>query len=448
MNNITGQLDTEFYEKVVIYNMLTDEGYLASVLDHVDAKYFSDKSIGSIVNIITEFFNTNGTVPSATEIKSYLSTDDLKKCFKKVVTSFQDLDKNFNKDELYRNTEKFLKERAVYNTLLEVVDDQSKNNQVDTSDILQKFEKSCNISLSLDTGLDYFTDIEKHISDLTTLDKTIPSKWSWLDEMLGGGFLENGRALYVFAGETNVGKSIFLGNVATNIASQNKTVLVVSLEMSELVYAKRFSSNITQIPIGHLHVQTEELRAAVKQYKRSNTDARILIKEFPPNAITCSQLKGFIKKLVNSGIQIDAIVVDYINLMNASVGNNSYERIKHATEQMRALTYHFNCPIITATQLNRSGYNEINPGLDTVSESIGLAATADCIMSIWQEEEDAETNIIRLGMMKNRFGQNFGSTSMHIDYDTLTISEMDESMGDNINDTTADMLNGLSMLRS
>ena len=57
-------------------------------------------------------------------------------------------------------------------------------------------------------------------------------------------------------------------------------------------------------------------------------------------------------------------------------------------------------------------------------------------------------NIGSLGMMKNRFGQNFGSTSMHIDYDTLTISEMDESMGDNINDTTADMLNGLSMLQS
>jgi len=439
MNDI-GKLDNDFYETVVIYNMLTDEAYLASVLDFIDTRFFTNKNIGKIVNLITEFFVKNSSPPTITEIKSYLVTDELKQSFKKIVSTFTDIDKNFNKEELYNNTERFLKEKAVYNTLLEVVEDQSSDSDVDTSNILEKFEKACNISLSLDVGLDYFNDVEKHITDLTVLDKTIPSTWPWLDEKLAGGFLENGRALYVFAGETNVGKSIFLGNIATNIASQGKTVLVVSLEMSELVYAKRFSSNITQIPIGHLHVQTDELRSAVKQYKNSHSDARIIIKEFPPNAITSSQLKGFVKKLVNRGIKIDAIVVDYINLLNASVGTNSYERIKHATEQLRAMTYHFNCPIITATQLNRSGYNEINPGLDTVSESIGLAATADCMISIWQEEEDAETNIIRLGMMKNRFGQNFGSIAMNIDYETLTVTELDDSAGDNINNVTASAL--------
>jgi KaiC/GvpD/RAD55 family RecA-like ATPase len=49
------------------------------------------------------------------------------------------------------------------------------------------------------------------------------------------GFLEAGKSLYVFAGETNIGKSIFLGNIATNIAQQGKNVLVVTLEMSELL---------------------------------------------------------------------------------------------------------------------------------------------------------------------------------------------------------------------
>jgi len=447
MKNI-GKLDNDFYETIVIYNMLTDEAYLASILDFIDPKYFTNKNIGKIVNIITDFFVKNDGTPTVTEIKSYLTTDELKESFKKVVSSFTDIDKNFNKDELYNNTERFLKEKAVYNTLLEIVEDQSNDLSVDTGSILEKFEKACNVSLSLDTGLDYFNDVEKHIRDLTMLDKTIPSTWPWLDEKLGGGFLENGRALYIFAGETNIGKSIFLGNIATNIASQGKTVLVVSLEMSELIYAKRFSSNITQIPIGHLHVQTDDLRKAVAEYKTAHSGARILIKEFPPNAITCSQLKGFIKKLVNSGIKFDAIVVDYINLLNSSIGNNSYERIKHATEQLRAMTYHFNCPIITATQLNRSGYNEINPGLDTISESIGLAATADCMLSIWQEEEDAETNTIRLGMMKNRFGQNFGATAMSIDYDTLTVTESDESAGDNINNVTASALGAFGHLEA
>ena len=72
----------------------------------------------------------------------------------------------------------------------------------------------------------------------------------------------------------------------------------------------------------------------------------------------------------------------------------------------------------------------MNPGLETISESMGLAATADCIMSIWQEEEDAELGIIRLGIMKNRFGPNFGTIGMRVDYSTLTLFEDEE-----INDT-------------
>ena len=51
-----------------------------------------------------------------------------------------------------------------------------------------------------------------------------------------------------------------------------------------------------------------------------------------------------------------------------------------------------------------------------------------------------------MGIMKNRFGANFGSTSLRIDYDTLTVSE-DETLnvddGGSLSDLT-DTLNVLS----
>jgi replicative DNA helicase len=439
------RLDSDFFEKVIMYNALMDEPYLASIIDHIQPRFFENKNIQSIIGLIQKFFEKRGSVPSLTEIKTYLTTPELKEHFKVVAGYFKDFNKNFNKDELYENTEQFLKEKAVYSTLLDVVEDCDKGT-VDTANILSKFESSCSITLGTDLGLDYFSQIDTHIHDLTTEDDVIPSKWPWLDEKLGGGFLENGRALYVFAGETNVGKSIFLGNIACNIADQNKTVLLVSLEMSELVYAKRISTKLTQIPIGNLHKRTDDLKTKLEYYKASHAhaDSRLLIKEFPPNTITCNHLKTFIKKITDTGTHLDAIVVDYVNLLRSNDGNNSYERIKYATEQLRALSYVFNCPVITATQLNRSGFNEVNPGLDTIGESIGLAATADCILSIWQEEEDAELGIIKLGMMKNRFGPNFGNCTMRIDYSTLTLKE-DETfdMGDELN-TTSSTLSFLS----
>ena len=143
MTNMT--LDSEFYETVIAYNMLTDEPYLASIIDHLDKKFFENKNIANIVELITTFYQKRSSAPTLTEIKSYLTTDELKNNFRATVALFDQFDKKFDKSELYENTEKFLKEKAVYHTLLEVAD-QTGEKDVDTSSILGKFEKACNIT--------------------------------------------------------------------------------------------------------------------------------------------------------------------------------------------------------------------------------------------------------------------------------------------------------------
>ena len=184
---------------------------------------------------------------------------------------------------------------------------------------------------------------------------------------------------------------------------------------------------------------TPTIKQAIK-----DEEGKIFIKEFPPATITANQLKGFIKKFQEQGIKLDAIVVDYLNLMHSTIGNNSYERIKHVTEQVRAMSYLFECPIISATQLNRAGFDQDNPDLATISESIGLAATADVIVSIYQNEEDRELGIIRLGMMKNRYGPRGTTQAMRINYSTLSIEEADDIEFDNDGDDTFNMLAGLA----
>ena len=421
-------LDLDYFESVIAYKCLTDDTYLASIIDYVKPVYFKNKDIRSTFKIIRDFFESRNTRPTTTEIKAYLTTDELKASFKNVVSGFAGIDKNLNNDELLDNTESFLKQKAVYHTMMETVEDINKK-PLDTSVILSKFEKACSLSLATDTGTDVIADIDKIVADLNSTEPYIPTKWKWMDDRIGGGLLQNGRALYVFAGETNIGKSIFLGNIAANIASQGKTVLLITLEMPEMIYARRIATNVTKIPLSHLKSESITLKNQIDEFAKENPDSKIIIKEFPPSTITCNHLRAFIKKVVNKGVKLDAIVVDYINLLHTTHGNNIYERIKYCTEQLRALSYVFNVPIVSATQLNRSGYDAVEPGLNTISESMGLAATADVIMSIWQEETDRELGVIKLGMMKNRFGANFGHCIMRIDYSTLTITE-DEHLND------------------
>ena len=419
------KLDLDYFERIICFKALVDSTYLSSIVDHVKPTFFKDKSISNIFSIISEFYDKRNKLPTLTEVKAYLTTDEVRESFKGLVESFKDIDKNIDKDELYCNTERFLKEKAVYTSMLDVASDIAKGN-IDTSQILDKIEKSCNINLVTDTGFDLHNDVDVLIDDLCNVQRSIPSKWEWLDDALNGGFLENGRSLYVFAGETNIGKSIFLGNIASNIAKQGKNVLLITLEMSELLYARRICTNISKIPLKDLSTNTHALRQAIVEEK-TNGSGRIFIKEFPPSTITPNQLKAFVKKLTDTGVPIHAIVLDYLNLLHSTVGTNSYERIKNVTEQVRAMSYIFNCPVISATQLNRSGFNTENPDLATISESVGLAATADVIVSIFQNEEDRDLGIIRLGMMKNRYGPRGHTQAMRIDYTTLTITQAEES---------------------
>ena len=74
---------------------------------------------------------------------------------------------------------------------------------------------------------------------------------------------------------------------------------------------------------------------------------------------------------------------------------------------------------------HNSGFHSENPSLDKISEGISLANTADCVFNIWQSDEDKENGYINMGIAKNRFGPNFGSTLLKIDYTTLTLEEED-----------------------
>jgi replicative DNA helicase len=435
------KIDHDYFEKVMVHRALTDETYLASIVDYVKPAYFKDKDIKPVFEIIKDFFNRRNTCPTLTEIKACLTTTELKDSFKRTVEGFKGIDKNINTDELYQNTETFLKEKAVYHTMLEVVE----KPDMDTTQVLEKFEVACNISLTTEVGLDLFNEVDAIADNLNSQVNFIPTGWTWLDERIGGGFLQEGRAMYVFTGETNIGKSIFLGNVAINIAKQGKSVLLISLEMPEMIYAQRLSSNITKIPLSKIKTEVPTLKNALEEYASGNPEAKILIKEFPPSSITVGFLQSYIKKLRNKGMKFDAIVLDYVNLLHYPGESNSYEKVKKITEQLRSLTYIFNCPIISATQLNRSGYGTSDPGMNTISESMGLAHTADVLMSIWQEPTDRELGVIKMGMMKNRFGPNFGQCIMRIDYSTLTLSE-----DEHINDTaaSASTINALASLSS
>lgn len=433
------KLNLNWMEQIIVSKAITDEEYIAIISNHLKKEYFENEHLYAIFEVIRDFYDRRQTLPTQAEIISFLETSEQREALKSALVKTLDIGKGLNREELFANTERFIKERGIYHAVMSVAKDISRGD-FDTSKILDQFESTCNISLDSNIGLDLFNEFNKVKADILQEQATISTGYKWLDEKLGGGLAENGRAMYIFAGETNIGKSIILTNVAVNVARQKKTVLVVSLEMSEQMYSRRIISTITSVAHPALASDIDIVEGRLDNFRES-TGGRIIVKEFPPSTMTPAGISAYIKTLKNRGIHVDLIVLDYINLLTTTIGNNGYEKLKYIAESTRAITYTYSCPLITVTQLNRSGYSVAEPGLTAMSESYAVGATADFVASLWKGEGDDELGVMRTSILKNRFGRNFGSQAFKIDYATLTISE-----NELINNMAAEDLDGSRML--
>jgi replicative DNA helicase len=433
------QINTEYFENVVACQSLTNSYYTSLVFEHLVPENFKSPGNKLIVGIVKDFYSKRKNIPTITEIKTYIKKDEDLKLIKDTLTSYKQIDLKGNFDELVQNTEAYFKEKTVYNTVLKIADDMS-NQRIDTAKFLKLFEKACNITLINDIGLDFYGHYQKILDELGTPNETIPTGWDFIDEKIGGGLSKRGRALYLFLGPTNVGKSIFLGNIASNMSARGLTTVLISLEMPEMMYAKRISSHLSKIPISDIQQQI----GALKTYFEEVSDVRkqkLIIKEFPPKSITIGGIRAYLESLVKSGIKPDILVIDYLGLIKASSGDNSYEQGKNTAEELRALSYFFSIPIVSAIQTNREGMER--PALDTVSESLGVAFTADVVWSIHQEEGDQELGIIKVAGIKNRVGPKHGATAMRIDYNTLTLTEERDYIGLTNNNKETDEMSSL-----
>lgn len=416
-------IDFSHFEHILVYKLLTDEQFVATVKDYIPVKSIERKQYQDILPIIFNFYDTHNKLPNFSEIKNYLVTEDLKKSFAetiRVVKQFQG--ENFEEKELLKNTESYIKSKNVYVALENIISTLQSTKTI-SSDIVEQIQKAVSVDLSGDIGIEIFKDAKKIAAELSVSHEVISTGFRWLDAKLRGGFLAKGRAFYLFAGTVNVGKSIVLGNIAMNAAKQGKNVLLISLEMSEMMYATRLCSGVTGIPMSQLNQRPDELTDALEAIDSTNNFGKIFIKEFPPSTITPSHLQAYIKKLKSTGVKIDMIVIDYLNLLTIPGNYNSYERVKMLAEQVRAMSYVFACPIISASQLKRDAFNASEPGMEHMSESNGTSATADFIATIWKDEEDDELNRVRISVAKNRFERATGTMIANMNYNTLTMSE-------------------------
>lgn len=90
-------------------------------------------------------------------------------------------------------------------------------------------------------------------------------------------------------------------------------------------------------------------RERIKAFYQRYPDSNLVIKEYPPRSVNTKTIDAYLEKLKANGKRIDVIIVDYLNLVLPNkVSDSMFKDGLSVSEELRALSYKYNAPVISA----------------------------------------------------------------------------------------------------
>ena len=219
----------------------------------------------------------------------------------------------------------------------------------------------------------------------------------------------------VVAARPSVGKTSFALNIAEHAAVQDgKSVGVFSLEMSKEQLVLRLLSSVSNIDSQRLRSGfLEELDfARIAPAMNALSEAPMYIDDTP--SISTMELRTKARRLqAESGL--DLVIVDYLQLMQATTTSRDANRVQEVSEisrGLKALARELSVPVIALSQLSRQPEmrESREPRLSDLRESGAIEQDADLVLFLWRdkdrpaEEGDVDGEVIKLKLAKHRNG--------------------------------------------
>ncbi len=219
----------------------------------------------------------------------------------------------------------------------------------------------------------------------------VPTGLTDLDDRLGGLHKSD---LIIIAGRPSMGKTALATNIAFNAArkiqeSGKKTsIAFFSLEMSSEQLSTRILAEQCRIKSNDIRrgrISDEQFDKFIETSKNIS-ELPLFIDETPAISIAAlSNRARRIKRLFG----LDMIVVDYIQLMRASISNKDgrVQEISEITQGLKAIAKELAVPVLALSQLSRAveQRDDKKPQLSDLRESGSIEQDADVVMFVYRE---------------------------------------------------------------
>jgi replicative DNA helicase len=432
-------------ETVILQNLLHDEDYMRKVIPFLKRDYFLETNEKIVYDKVKNFIDQYNSLPSKDALVIAIQNDKglNEDQFKEVFDTIQNLDPTeHNKEWLYKETEKFCKDKAVYNAILSsvaIIDGRDKSKSEDGIPAL--LQDALGVCFDNNVGHDYLQNASSRYDFYHRVESRIPFDLDYFNKITNGG-MPNKTLNVVLAG-TGVGKSLFMCHVAASCLAQGKNVLYITLEMAEERIAERIDANLMNISLDQLKELPKALFDSRIEKIRNKTEGTLIIKEYPTTGAHSGHFKALLNELqLKRQFKPDMIIIDYLNIcassrLKAGGSVNSYTLVKSIAEELRGLAVEENVPILSATQTTRTGYGNTDVELTDTSESFGLPATVDFMFALISTEDLENMNQLMVKQLKNRYNDPTVNKRFVIGVDRakMKLYDLENSAQKNISDS-------------
>lgn len=399
-------------ETIILRNLIHNDDYTRKVLPHLKPDYFSDRNERTLYSIINDFVTTYNALPTKEAL--LLELDNAKLPEKDFAEAQAILDEVLVIDAsntlawLLDQTEQFCKRTAVNNAILEAWEIiQGNVKKKDEHAIPSLLQEALAVSFDTRVGHDYIGDAPLQYDYYHRIEEKIPFDLDLLNTITCGGMSK--KTLNIILGGTYVGKSLVMSHMAGTMFQAGYNVLYITLELSEEMVRERIDANILDIPTDMIRLLPRAKYDAKIKDIEANTKGKLIIKEYPTSTAGKLQFENLLAELeIKKNFTPDIIFVDYLNLCRSSRikdghSGGMYEYFKMVAEELRGIAGEYNLVMVTATQLNRSGFKASDFGMGDIAESFAVSMTGDFIIGLQVTDELKQLGQLQITQLKNRY---------------------------------------------
>lgn len=393
---------------------LIADGELASRCQGIMSHEYFGRRLSPAAEFIKKYVDEYSTVPTTELVNASCGTN------------LQQLgdDVRMHSDWFLTEFEQFCRYKALEKAILKSADMLEKQQYGGVEKLIRE---ATQIGLAKSFGTDYYADPRTRLSKLRDNNGQCSTGWKTVDEKLYGGF--NRGELNIFAGGSGAGKSLFLQNIALNWSQAGYNVIYFSLELSEGLTSLRVDSMITGMPTKEVFRNIDDVELKVKMAgKKAGTLQIVQL----PNGVNINDLRAWLKEFqVQTGKKVDAIIVDYLDLMMPAGQKISvadlFIKDKLVSEELRNLATQLNMLLVTASQLNRSAVETVEFDHSHIAGGLSKIQTADNVFGIFSSINLRDRGRVQLQFMKTRSSSAVGQKmELAFNINTLRITDLDE----------------------